>query len=287
MMIASSIATVLLLSVSLFALPIIIVADSDQDQTAPARSKTYVLVHGPGSGSWNWYKIKYMLQQAGFTVYTPDLTSHGIMDNRTADTVFTLVDYAQPLLNCVASAPEKVILVAHNTAGTPCTLAMETYPEKIEKAVFLSAVMPISGTVINDYLKAPFQQLVDENAMHQIFAQGTFYETTSIQMNATAMREYYFGQSSLEDYIMASSLLCATPYRCFDDPVYLTPERYGSIDRFYIKTGQDKIVPPVFQDIIINKNPPKQVFVLKNSDHASFFSETDLLFTLLKNIPLL
>lgn len=49
---------------------------------------------------------------------------------------------------------EQVILVAHNTAGTPCTLAMETYPEKIEKAVFLSAVMPISGTVINDYLKA-------------------------------------------------------------------------------------------------------------------------------------
>lgn len=56
----------------------------------------------------------------------------------------SLADYAQPLLDLMASipAPEKLVLVGHSFGGFTISLAMDMYPHKISVAVFLAAFMP-------------------------------------------------------------------------------------------------------------------------------------------------
>ncbi|PHU10534.1 hypothetical protein BC332_22394 [Capsicum chinense] len=58
-------------------------------------------------------------------------------------------DYLSPLMEFMTSLPadEKVVLVGHSFGGFAISKAMETFPEKISAAVFLSGLMP--GPTLN------------------------------------------------------------------------------------------------------------------------------------------
>ena len=61
----------------------------------------------------------------------------------------------------------------------------------------------------------------------------------------------------------------------------MTEAKYGSVRRFYIRTGKDKGVLPEAQDAMIAANPPEKVFCMPMGDHAVFFSAPTELFRLL------
>lgn len=71
---------------------------------------------------------------------------------------------------------------------------------------------------------------------------------------------------------LAKVLVTDTPYAPGTQPLTLTPAKYGTVRRFYIRTGKDKGVPPADQDAMIAANPPEKVFLMPNGDHAVFFS---------------
>ena len=81
--------------------------ESDMNKTSH-----FVLVHGASHGGWCWYRIKDILENMGYKVSCPDLTSSGT-DRTDADTVFTFKHYNQPLDHLLESLPvgEKVRLV--------------------------------------------------------------------------------------------------------------------------------------------------------------------------------
>ena len=116
------------------------------------RGKHFVLVHGAGNGAWCWYKLVPLLKLLGHRVTALDLGSSGVNPKR-LDELASVYDYVQPLMELVASLPqdEKVILVGHSYGGLPISLAMESFPEKILVAVFVSAYMP-------NYISPPITQ---------------------------------------------------------------------------------------------------------------------------------
>ncbi|CDP20012.1 unnamed protein product [Coffea canephora] len=108
------------------------------------RQKHFILVHGVCHGAWIWYKLKPLLESAGgHRVTAVDLSASSI-NTKSIHEIHTLEDYAEPLMELMAAIPadEKVILVGHSYGGYSLALAMETYPEKISVAVFVSALMP-------------------------------------------------------------------------------------------------------------------------------------------------
>ncbi|XP_078159403.1 norfluorocurarine synthase 2-like isoform X2 [Carex rostrata] len=110
---------------------------------AKNKNKHFVLVHGMCHGAWCWYKLATLLEQAGHRVTTPDLSASG-MNLRKIEEVESFADYCQPLLDAIAAIPEeeKVVLVGHSLGGFVIALAMETFPEKVSVAVFVTSVMP-------------------------------------------------------------------------------------------------------------------------------------------------
>lgn len=106
--------------------------------------KHFILVHGFCHGAWCWYKLVALLKLAGHHVTALDLTASGI-NPKQLNEVYSISDYVHPLMEFLASnipEDEKVILVGHSYAGLCISLAMESFPQKILVAVFVTAYMP-------------------------------------------------------------------------------------------------------------------------------------------------
>lgn len=103
----------------------------------------FVLVHGAGHGAWCWFRLVPLLKSLGQRVTALDLGSSGI-DPKRLDELRSVHDYVQPVMDFVASLPQgqKVVLVGHSYGGLALSLVMESFPEKIRVAVFISAYMP-------------------------------------------------------------------------------------------------------------------------------------------------
>ncbi|XP_060190028.1 putative methylesterase 11, chloroplastic isoform X2 [Lycium barbarum] len=106
----------------------------------------FVLVHGGGFGAWCWYKTIALLEEAGFKVTAVDLTGSGVHSSDT-NSIISLSQYAKPLTDFLQKLAdgEKVILVGHDFGGACVSFAMELYPSKVSKAVFVAATMLTSG----------------------------------------------------------------------------------------------------------------------------------------------
>ncbi|KAL3697702.1 hypothetical protein R1sor_011778 [Riccia sorocarpa] len=180
-----------------------------------------------------------MMEEVNFNTVLLDLPSGGVDRTRPED-VMTIANYSKPLTDYLASINFTVLLVGHDLGGAAVSYAMEMYPDKIEKAIFIQAVMPKDG------------------------------ETPGLLINGYK--------------ILAMKLLTDSPYSILNEVMHLTKENYGSVKRFYITTNMDRFFPSEVQKHIYTQNPPKAKFVLKNGDHASFFSEAPYLFNMLRTI---
>lgn len=83
---------------------------------------------------------------------------------------------------------------------------------------------------------------------------------------------------------LASVSMRGVPFAPVTEKISLSEENYGSIPRFYIKTDEDFAIPEPLQEVMIESDPPKQVFHLKGADHSPFFSKPQALLRLLLEI---
>ena len=64
----------------------------------------------------------------------------------------------------------------------------------------------------------------------------------------------------------------------------LTPEKYGTVRRFFIQTLDDRMLSPDIQEKLVRQNPPQGVYKIKGSDHCPFFSRPQSLNKMLLEI---
>ncbi|KAL8257619.1 hypothetical protein R6Q59_029660 [Mikania micrantha] len=103
------------------------------------------LIRG-GFGAWCWYKIIAVLEECKFRVTAIDLTGSGI-DLFDTNSIKSLSQYVTPLTDFLEKLAdgEKVILVGHEFGGAGISYAMELFPSKLAKAIFIAASMLKSG----------------------------------------------------------------------------------------------------------------------------------------------
>lgn len=243
-------------------------------------TKQFVLIHGGGFGAWCWYKLIALLDEAGFVAHAIDLAGSGI-DSTDPNCISSLQLYVKPLTDFLEKLPEteKVILVGHDFGGACISYAMETFPQKIAKAVFVSATMVTNGQRALDVF-APEVASPDDllpKAQIFIYANGSTQSPTSIEINKDFLKDLLFNQSPAKDVALASVSLRPVPFAPVLEKIPLTPELYGSIPRYYIETTEDMALTSAVQENLLKLSPPDRVFKLKGSDHAPFFSRPSAL----------
>ncbi|CAA6660176.1 unnamed protein product [Spirodela intermedia] len=239
--------------------------------------KKFVLVHGEGFGAWCWYKSISLLEESGLQPIALDLTGSGI-DHTDTNGVATMAEYAKPLLDYLQSLPEdeKVILVGHSCGGASISYALEYYPKKISKAVFLSATMVSNG-------QRPFDVFSGELASAEVFMQesqllsygnGKDRSPTAFVFDKQYIKGLYFNNSPPKPI----------PLKPIMEKLSLTPEKYGAVKRYFVQTLDDHMLSPDIQEKLVRENPPHGVYKIKGSDHCPFFSKPQSLHKILLEI---
>ncbi|XP_016497307.2 putative methylesterase 11, chloroplastic [Nicotiana tabacum] len=246
----------------------------------------FVLVHGGGFGAWCWYKTIALLEEAGFKVTAVDLTGSGIHSFDT-NSITSLSQYAKPLTDFLETLAdgETVILVGHDFGGACISFAMELYPSKVSKAIFVAATMLISGQSALDIFS---DKTISNDLMRQsqvfIYASGNDKPPTAIDLDKSVLRDLLFNHSPAKDVALASVSMRPIPFSPVLEKLPLSNIKYGSIRRFYVETTEDNAIPIALQQSMINQNPPERVFHLKGADHSPFFSKPQALHKILVEI---
>eukprot|EP01018_Ginkgo_biloba_P023809 Gb_17448 [translate_table: standard] len=259
----------------------------DPDVLDTLETKHFVLIHGGGFGAWCWYKTIALLEEAGFVATALDLTGSGI-DHTETNSITSLAQYVKPLLDYLGNLPEqdKVILVGHSFGGACISYAMECFPKKIAKAVFLTAAMVVDGQRAFD---AFGQELVTPDDLIQdahvfVYANGNENPPTGLEFDRSQLKDLFFNQSPAKDIALATVSMRPIPFAPVLEKLSLTGENYGSVRRFFIQTSDDHALTPAVQQRLIDTNPPERVFKIKGSDHCPFFAKPQSLHKLLLEI---
>ncbi|PSS33653.1 Methylesterase 11 precursor [Actinidia chinensis var. chinensis] len=246
----------------------------------------FVLVHGGGFGAWCWYKTISLLEEGGYRVTAIDLTGSGI-HSFDSNSITSLSQYVEPLTGFLEKLvdTEKVILVGHDFGGTCISSAMELFPHKVSKAVFVAATMLTSEQSTLDMLsqKADSDDLMRQAQIFR-YANGNTHPPTAIELDKSLLRDLLFNQSPAKDVSLACVSMRPIPFAPVLEKLSLSDKNYGSVRRFYIETPEDNAISITLQETMINKSPPERIFRLKGSDHSPFFSKPQALHKLLVEI---
>lgn len=234
----------------------------------------FVCVHGAWHGAWCWYEVAALLEEEGHTVTVIELPGHGI--DFTDPLYITLDDYTDKITGFLDSLDHQVVLISHSMGGIPCSGAAEARPDKIKMLIYVSAFLLEDGQSLLDIALQDTGSAVLPNLI-PLPASGL------IDINRENIVDMFYHLSPANTIKLAESMLRANPIAPFSDPVTLTQENYGSVERFYIFTSQDHAITYPIQQLMVNNTPCEAVFTL-DTDHSSFFSDTKNLMKIIDDI---
>ncbi|KAF4380738.1 hypothetical protein F8388_017092 [Cannabis sativa] len=249
---------------------------SSSNVTTNNKHSHFVLVHGAGHGAWCWYKVATLLQSTGHKVTAIDLTASGINPIQVTQVNGSLLDYAKPLTDFMASLPsaaaaEKVVLVGHSLGGLSISLAMERFPHKISAAVFVTALMPSPNLTYSQIFEENLRRIGSLMDSTFIYGEGPNSPPTALFLGPNLLASKFYQLSPPEDLVLGLSLV--RPYDTFSNKellnkqLKLTKEKYGSVRRVFIVCDQDHTIEESLQRWKIERNPPHQVMIINGTDH--------------------
>ncbi|KAK4740071.1 hypothetical protein R3W88_003768 [Solanum pinnatisectum] len=228
-----------------------------------------VLVHTGCQGAWSWYKIVELMTSSGHNVTAIDLGASGNNPKQALE-IPRFFDYLSPLMEFMASLPadKKVVLVGHSLGGLAISKAVETFPEKISSAVFVTALMP--GPTLNESISC--SAVLPELDNRVTYDNGPTSPPTTLILGWKLLASNLYQLSPIKDWTMTTKLVKSLYLYHAEDvskDIVLSRKRYGSVRR-------------QFQRWMIENNPPNEVEEISGSDYM--MSKPQQLFTTLMRI---
>ena len=138
---------------------------------------TYVLVHGSNQGGWIWKPVGERLTAAGHTVYRPTLDGSAERKGSLRREINLKSVGAEIAAFFFFEDLTDVIFVGTSTGGMVVAEAAEQVPERIQRLVFIDALVPVPGETVPEINSRPpydRSQLVygppEEQARGKVFA---------------------------------------------------------------------------------------------------------------------
>jgi pimeloyl-ACP methyl ester carboxylesterase len=220
-----------------------------------------ILVHGASHGGWCWEKIVPLLEADGHEVLAPDLPACG--KDQTPPIDVTLAGNTTAILRLVERRQEPVILVGHSLGGVTITQAAEASPDRIGALVYLTAIAPLDGECARDVTGRQADSLLRRS--YQAGADGLTYS-----FQRSKVPTLFYNACSYEDAYAAMERLRPQPLGIATAPIQVTPERYGTVPRWYIECLQDNAITLSLQRFMTERLPCRTLQI--DTDHSPFLS---------------
>lgn len=188
----------------------------------------FLLVHGGMVGGWSWKKVRDCLEKKKHVVLTPTLTGLGDRKHLTNKNI-DLDVHINDILNVIFYEDlEDVILVGHSYGGMVTTGVADRIPEKIERLIYVDALLPKDGESMFDAVDPTISAYLYKAAQEK----GGGWEVPP------ATPESY-GFDVAEDIEWFAPRCTPHPLKCFQQPLRLKGNSVEKMDRVYIKCTQD------------------------------------------------
>ena len=232
---------------------------------APGRatSRPYVIVHGAFQGGAQWHEVRRALEEAGHPVETPDLP--GRPGNPLPVDAVTLNRHRDCVLEVISRFREPTVLVGHSFGGITISAVANEAPERVRTLVYVAAYLPRSGESA---------RLLAREDSDSRWNEGNFVISPDYA-TVTALREdcvMLFGEDlSPEQQRLLPDRLVSEPLRPIRTPVTLDAQRFGRVDKVYVKTLRDNTISPRMQDTMLARVPVRKVVEI-DSSHSPYIS---------------
>lgn len=203
---------------------------SDEDARP---SRTFVLIAGSWQGAWVWKDVKFQLEKAGQKVIIVELPAHG-KDNTPPQNV-SMDIYRDKAIEVINTTPGKVVLVGHSMAGVVISAVSEKIPTKIEKLIYLGAILPANGQSLLDLASTDTEALLGPSIIpleDQLLLDVIHDKIIEIfcQDGTPQVKQALLDNFKLEPAIP------------FADKVTLSAERFGKVPKTFIHTELDHAI---------------------------------------------
>lgn len=286
--------------------------------TTPTKA-AFVLVHGAWHGAWTYEKLIPELAKLGHVAVARDQPGHGINAqfstsylNRPASpaafsaafatessplATLTLENYADSVIATIdavrALGYDKVVLVGHSLGGLTVTRVVEKAPEKVARAVYLTAHMLPPGKSTGDYSDP------DSVAVTCIVSDPAATGAVRIDFNSTdaaykarCKLAFYADIPDTQFTALGNLLTPDEPAAPFGTPMGATTAAIAArtaVPRYYIKCQQDRAIPVAQQQKFIDDTDaalPDSKTTVNSMDtsHSPFMSQPTALAALLSSI---
>jgi pimeloyl-ACP methyl ester carboxylesterase len=247
---------------------------SNNDEALVATSQTYVLVHGAWQAPYVWEAVRSDLTAKGNKVIVVELPGHGT-DMTPAHTL-TLDVYRDKVIEAMAKADGKVILVGHSMGGMVVTHVAEKVPSKISKLVYIGAFLPASGQALTDLAFSD-----PDSKLGPLLVPSADQLTLDVKRDSLTYLFINDGSQVDKDRVLVNYR--AEPAIPFTNKVTLTRDHFGAVEKVYIKTLQDIVISPGLQDRMIAGAGIKTVYQV-NTSHSPFLAQPHTVADLLLKI---
>ena len=226
----------------------------------------FVLVHGSWHGAWCWARLSPKLRTREHRVIAPDLPGMG--DDRTPLAKVTLQGWAHFVVDVLREADEPVVLVGHSRGGVVISQAAEIAPEHIRALVYITAILlPDGGTVAN---------IAEQLSAESLTAIQYADDGASSVLRSEKAADLLYNTTPRKWVRFALANLGPDPTEPNVTQLHLTPERYGSVPRFFIECLQDRTLSLEVQRRMV-RDMPCQTVLSVDTDHSPFFSAPERL----------
>jgi len=255
---------------------VLILSSCSNDDAQPAQSKNYVIVHGAWQAPYAWTSVKNSLEKQGNKVTVVQLPGHG--NDQTPPGQITMDLYKTKVIDALSAIDGKAILVGHSLGGMIISSVAEAVPGKIEKLVYVAAYLPTTGQTLDGLAHTdPDSQLGGAGIL--IFNDDSV--TVDIKRDQIVNLFIQDGTPDVQSLVLQNYR--TEPLIPFINPVTLTSQNFGVVEKAYIKTLQDHVVSPSLQDRMIKAGGVKSVYEI-NTSHSPFLAQPDALTALLTQI---
>lgn len=219
--------------------------------------KNYLLVHGAWGAAWEFDKVSELLSNEGHNVIAIDLPGHGENKTNVADVTMNL--YVQTVVDVINELNENVILVGHSLAGAIISQVAEIMPEKIDRLIFIAAMLLKNGD-------SPLEVMQDDDEgqllSNTIFSEDGRYATLSEETIRSILLNDINDDAYLDSIIPKFLFNQAT--EPFMAKAQLSEERFGSVEKHYIKASIDKVISPAAQEKMLSNWRVDKIVNLKS-----------------------
>lgn len=243
-----------------------------------ATKAVFVLVHGGWHNHSTWNRVTPILEANGFAALTLDLPGAGVhaiaptslgrspfdpaafAAERSPVAGVTQEERTQAVVALVKQAASlgdgKVILVGHSAGGMTISAVAEQVPNLLLAVVYLAGFMvpngmPLLAMLMHETLSSASAPGLFVGDAAAIGATRIHAGSTDPAYGSLLKAAFYADVSEVDFAHAASQLHCDEPNGGAIAPSEITPARFGTVPRHYIRCTQDRAIPLTGQDHMI------------------------------------